>query len=105
MDKETERNWRKIADSAKHTMGGSGADTGLMMLEKGGAVAVFLMENGRQATPNSLLIALRLFQERINEMVDKAETGDIDIRHGSGSKAYIRDGEGGTYEPTDQFPL
>jgi hypothetical protein len=83
--------WEQAAEHGKKALKLVNGDTGLIFVEQNGAVAAILLGENSKTVEKSL----KLFQNRINEMVKHIESGKMDLSNDK--KYYIRDNETGKY--------
>lgn len=83
--------WEQAAEYGKKALKLVNGNTGLMFVEQNGSVAAILLGANSKVVEKSL----KLFQERINEMVKHIESGKMDLN--DDKKYYIRDSETGEY--------
>lgn len=83
--------WEQAAEYGKKALRVVNGDTGLLFIEHDGAVAAILLGENAKTVEKSL----KLFQNRINEMVKHIESGKMDLS--DDKKYYVRDSETGEY--------
>jgi hypothetical protein len=83
--------WEAAAEYGKKALKLVNGDTGLMFIEQDGAVAAILLGENSETVKKSL----KLFQQRINEMMKHIESGKMDLS--DDKKYYVRDNKTGEY--------
>lgn len=87
----------------KHIVKSAHGQCGLLLIENEGAVAAILVGDDAVADNSEKLAeTLRLFQNRLNSMVDHTTTGELDLS--KGSKCFIHDTETGEYREENIGP-
>src|ERR1035437_235575 len=83
--------WEAAAEYGKKALKLVNGDTGLLFIEQNGAVAAILLGENAKAVEKSI----KLFQQRVNEMVKHIESGKMDLD--DDKKYSVRDNETGEY--------
>jgi len=92
--------WDDIGELGKNMLRMTGSSSGCVFLEKQGRVAAVIIARdeapGVSPDIRREVATLRLFRERLDEMIAHAE--DEKLTFGDGTQTFVRDEETGEYE-------
>lgn len=94
--------WDEIGGIINLAMRATGCDFGVIFLRRNGAVASIAAGLEESADAQEVAKALRLFRDRINDMIRHAEKGEL--KCGEENNTFIRDAKTGEYEVVEGSP-
>lgn len=88
--------WDEIGSNLKLIMKSCSAEFGIFMVGQGAATATLILGDDTASDPRRMAANLRLFRERLDEMIAHAEDETLDFKQGN--QKFIRDSKTGRYE-------
>lgn len=93
--------WHEIGNSLKPLLRLADGTMGVFLIERNDAIAALIVGSEKTQDPEHMEKVLRMFQERLGDMADKANSGILDLE--KGNQSFVRDSVTGEYnEASDE---